>query len=906
MVVCTSQFYREVLIFSKFIFVYYRNAPNSSKLEQTINTTSIKGTYNFTGLNITGDTIFPITATAKTASGKTLTANNTVKILTVKPDTDVYTIEPKLWTDPWPVTTKVSKYDFENNKPVQFNLDLDAKGSTASLGIDGYQFSWWIDKNNIAEGDWTKQELVKLTGLTLYPSMANSNKEITIEGRVAVKDTAGHIRYARDTGKIRLEIVTVPPETEITVPFRSYPKEVTDHTSIKNIVTWSYFSEDDATYKESIVSLYKWNGSAWQPIFENQKYNKRELEITGNAEEIFKIVVKVVDEYGKESKPVEGLVYLETAKPDIDVTVDLLKLRDNILRVFVDNLTHPEVETLYPTSYTNWEIRNAVGTLLASGDGKVPEEILMDNRYFGTVVVVKQFAKNTLNNTTDDKDFYKANANLEIDVIPNRLFETELATVYNYARGLQYQEWGIKRNEETAYGELITVNDQFTRPKGFYNVMSKGAGIIATEKELYQYSNNIADMLKKPKEFTQTEIKSAFGTNFEYAIDSQYWKEDLRGIESGNYTYMGQSYKFRRLANLTVYSVSDFIRIKDVEFINGRPTAYFDVSGTLKAYKKVTVDGSKSIDYTDVELQEHYPIDFDSTQTRYIIEPLKGLEGDVDYSKNEFIKGEGGELIDGKVVFPAKKIQDLRFDKEGVYRITYITYNGLLESEPFSKEVVIQPELKPTVDINVSTPIVYRDPNYDLKAFLHVTVLYNSPDDKIDLDRSFLTVKYDANNDGDFSNDIGHQGTIKKNEESLMEYATVTNKIFQNDRAIISIAIDNPDKNLFGKYHFEFTAYEDPETPYFIFEEETFDFSADTNDLDVDKKEIMLDNTQPIINILMSRKSKSELTIIETSVTRPMTAADIQYILDYFASQKIQIDIKYIDLAGNEHNYKNY
>lgn len=810
----------------------------------------------------------------------------------------------KLWADPYPAKVPIKLNEYNNNLPVQIKMDLDATGSSASEEIKDYLFYYRVGKGPWIEFDWTPNKKITVDVL-VRKSDENAEKKIVIDARVGVRDTKGNIRYGHDDARVEFDIQTVPPETELQLPAIFYPKEVTNFTAYKNIIKWSYASEDEIPYKESIVSLYRLNGAAWIPVFENQKQIPRELEITGNAEEIYRIVVKVVDELGKESSEVWDIFRIETARPIIDVTLDLNRVESNILGINVDNLTDPEIEALYPTTYTSWMIVDAKEKTLESGVGKLPEEVEMDERYKGTVNTAIQRAVNTLGNGAMDKEHYNSNSLLEFEIVPNRLFETELARIIDQSRSLINRTWGIKKNTEVTYGPFeYPPGGEFTKDAGKYDVRSEGRGIYVTTGRIYQYSNLMDQLYNEPLEPTDTEVKDNYGDGYVLAKYTARWDGK---VEIGAFTYKGTAYSYRRPRSIMIIRDADFSRIRSVEFLPAEPGAIFDVEGHTKQYKEVKLDGSRSVDITDPELQAKYPIQFDHESTQFVVEPLDKLEGSPVYSMNQDIKGLGREIIDGKVVFRGRKNQSLRFDTAGVFRITYYTWNGLKLSKPFVREIVVEPELLPTVDIQVANPVVYREPNYDLKAFMHVVVYYNSPDDEIDLDKSYLTIKYDANNDGDYTNDVGQQGIIKKGEEDLPpNHIYVSNKIFQADRAIFSVGIDNPDKNMFGQYKFEFKAYEKPIIPYYDLFHEGFEIYVDTENINISKKLTLLDNAQPMINIQMSRTNKSELTIIETSVTTPITTTDIQYILDFFKAQKVQLDIKYIDITGKEFNYKNY
>lgn len=812
---------------------------------------------------ILGDTIFSIKAIAHTKNVKTLIDEGTVKVLVM---TNANTeINPDLYADPYPRLISISPSDFKNNVVKKIDADVDASKSTASEGIDKYLFSYKVEGSNCwIDGDWTSNSKIKLNDIEIRSCYADLQKKVKLVFKVAVKDSKGSIKYAFDRREVMFSLQYDPPEGPLKLPSIFYPKEVTrSNPAIENIITWSYKSPDNLEYKESIVSLYKWIGDTLIPVFENRVQDERKLNVEGTADEEYRIRTQVVDEFGNKSSVEEGDFIIQNARPVIDVTLDTSKIGENILKINVENKTPIEIESIYPTTYTNWEIIDGYGTLLERGTGKAPLSVIVDDRYSGNVATVIQYATNILRNTTYDKEHYRENSTLDFIVEPQRLYETELATVTDLSKAIENKEWLIKKETETEYKPLVLKDSKFTREKGRYHIRLEGDGRLILSQDFYQYSNDRSKMKKEPVEPTQDKIKKLYGENKDYVVQSAKWGEN---IEKGNFDYEGISYKYRRKVKILLIDNERIERTKQVEFLDGTPVAIFTKDGTDKMYKKNTFDGSESVNATNLELQKKYPILFDHLRTKYIIEPLTGMNGNIDYSLNKYIKGEGKEIEDGKVVFRGKKIQDMRFDKDMYYRVSYTVFNGLKNSEYAVQEYFVKPELYPNVDINIGQPIIYRDPNNQLKAKMDVVVTYSSLDDEIDLSKSKLLIFYDKNKDGN-SVDSGQQW-IMRDSENLESYLSIEKKVFTSNKAEFTLIVDNQYKNVFGKFKFEFEAIERSIIPNFdILGDIPPIILSNTFALDDKKKIVLIDNQKPVVTVEMQRNNTNELWIIETTDT---------------------------------------
>ena len=88
----------------------------------------------------------------------------------------------------------------------------------------------------------------------------------------------------------------------------------------------------------------------------------------------------------------------------------------------------------------------------------------------------------------------------------------------------------------------------------------------------------------------------------------------------------------------------DFSRlVKRIEFLSAKPVADFNIAGGLKMYKKISLDGTLSVEKTNSELQNKHPIQFDSLKTMFIIEPLKESAGEIDWERMILLGEKGGK-----------------------------------------------------------------------------------------------------------------------------------------------------------------------------------------------------------------------------------------------------------------------
>lgn len=867
------------------------NPKTNTWLDKNFVSTNTQQEHNFGEFEVTETTIFPIKVEAQLTNGKTVIADGQVIVSVqepVSPPGD-WDITANAWILPTPKLIKMSLKEFNSNKGTEVSLLFNVTDSFATHGIDKYQYSVikeladWHTPDGSFQSSWVSPKNYT-DKLIYYPSDADPNtKLVYTTGKLGVRDNQGNIKYFWfDADPIAFEVVIAPPETELQLPDVFYPREVTDLLGIKNEIAWSYFSDDDVPYDHSIVSLYKLDVGE-TPIFENQIQTDRQLEIIGEAGDEFKIVVKVVDELNNESAEAVEIFTIIEASPVINVTVDPSRENENLLGVTVENLTPSHIESVFPTNYTNWVIRDAKGNMLNEGLGKVPGWVAMDERYRGTVAVVTQFASNIIGRIAYDKDYYKNNSSIDFVIDPDRLFEGELAQITDFSRALENKEWKIKEIYAADFEELHLDNEmKFTKDKGRYNVLLEGDGVFGMTRVLYHYSNSRKELRSDNVKMTEEKVKTLYGDNNTYVVNSEDWFEP---IQEGPFNIQGATYNYRRRYSFITIETTKLNGLKGVEFLNGKPTPVFDLDGNLglqvagyKMHKKITADATASIAATDAELQAKYPILWNHPRTRYVIEPLVQLGGEIDTTKNQYVYGLGKDsIIDNgkeKIIFPGSTehladIRHFRSDIDGPFKVSLKLFNGLKESDWVSKEIVVMPELWPSIDINAGQPVIYRNPDNQLKSQMQVIVHYGVdqaevPLDTIDLEKSILYIHYDE--DGVFSGDLEASQWIGRDSENLEDYISVVQKEFTQTYARFILEVDNETKNKFGHFKFEFKAIEKPTVPNYEVPPElpiVPEITATTESIDDIKKRIFIDNQKPIIHLSMRKEHTAELDSIK-------------------------------------------
>ncbi len=906
----------------KDITLQLQHHKTSEWLEQKFISNNTKQQYNFGDFEITETTTFPIKAISNIDGGKTLIAEGVLIVYveeepptpeepgTVTPYLDYY---PKSGTgyhvEGQIAVIEMSMAEFNSNKQTMVKIEIDGGQSTSNPHpIDGYRHMMrkeggsWTDGGYI--GEFISNHTIEVE-LPFSPSDINSsNNRVRMQGRLGVRDTKGNQGYQnRNYDLVQFRIIVSPPETKLYLPEYFYPKQITD-LGYENVIGWDYYSEDGIPYKESIVSLYKLVNDVPQSVFEDRKMLDRELKVEGLPDEEFRIITKVVDEMGQISEPATEDFVIMNASPIIKVTLDTSKEDENLLKVNIENLTPSVIESIFPTQYSSWKIVDMNGTTLEQGMGKVPAWVDLDERYEGNIATVIQYAENILGNTAQDHESYINNSVLDFIINPEKLFEMELTQITDLSKSIENKEWQIQNTLESERSELLLDEEmKFTREEGTYLVWLFGDGRFAHQRNLYQYSNNKADLRTQlPIAPTDSFIKTTFGEEYSYAYPTAKWNSTQ--IEQGNFTYEGNNYKYRRMFSYYTTSEAQSYKAENVEFISGKPEADLKITGTQKMYKKITLDGTGSIEKTiakNPELQERYPIQFNHEKTLFMVEPL--TDNDFDASKNQYILGHGREVIDGKVVFRGKETQDIRIDKDGTYRVSYKVYNGLRESDFVEEIINVAEERYPTVDINVMTPLVYRNPDNQLMSEIAVEVDYRladeEPKDMIDFERSKLLISYDFNHDGDFSNDGEHSNQwVMKDSENLLEYITIVIKDFQEDKATFILQVDNPTKNLLGNFKFEFILYEKSLVPNYSELGHVPDVQVNTFDIEIEKKRAYIDNQRPVISLDLSKTRELEILFIDTIGNFMYAEEQVREILNMTKTYRIKTTVQLTDETG--------
>lgn len=368
--------------------------------------------------------------------------------------------------------------------------------------------------------------------------------------------------------------------------------------------------------------------------------------------------------------------------------------------------------------------------------------------------------------------------------------------------------------------------------------------------ELIDLSKYITDRRWEIRENNEIEFSNLYlNENNEFSRNEGIYQVKLRGI--GYFEYIGEAER-----EVT----------KSVAFLSTKPSAAFILGGNLKMYKEIILDGSISKQVTEERLQAKYPIDFTHEKTVFEIIPIKDKDGETDTSRLEYILGHDKEVLEDRVIFKGKQLISIRIDKEGWYKARYKVYNHRKESDWYEEEFYVSPKLSPRADISVGAPVVFRAPDNELKVKMEVIVDYESLDEEIDFDESTLFLSYSPHREGTLEQISDMY--IMKNSRILGELTTNFSDIvidWREKRAVFTLILDDPEKNFFGRFIFDFLAIEKEKIPNYT--EVGYipdDLSrADTSHVNAELKTILIDNNKPYIELETTKTNTVDIYILE-------------------------------------------
>ena len=171
---------------------------------------------------------------------------------------------------------------------------------------------------------------------------------------------------------------------------------------------------------------------------------------------------------------------------------------------------------------------------------------------------------------------------------------------------------------------------------------------------------------------------------------------------------------------------------KYIKVLPPTPTAVIEVTGNKKENRKVTITAIKSWS------PERFPIDH--AKTTWTIVPISGMAYTSDVKYLGTLNGS--------------KSKDMIFKKTAAYKITLTVTNTAGNSDTTEQIIDIAPDLPPVVNFTVTREALrdYVDSNGKAYGKLMITDMSYSPDGDMIGKRKWL-FRYDANNDGNFSDE---------------------------------------------------------------------------------------------------------------------------------------------------------
>lgn len=844
------------------------------------------------GLKINKDTKIYIRATATTNKGQVLTATGEVMAYVTS---GVGDLTARVYYIPIPPTVTITQQDYNANKPVQIQLEADSSLSTATNGIASRLYYWRTGNSGYAYSGWNNQAVYKTT-TWINPKDDGGTREIPILGRVAIRDNKGFVAYATDAVTVQLQVVASPPETVLSGPEYLLPRELGE----PNTFTWTYNSPDGIPYDRSLLTVEKQgSGGSFMPVVMDQEQADRNFDLQGDEYEVFRIKVKVVDANGNVSDPSTLIREVVSARPAI--TLKATENGDKI-DVAVTDKTVQTVKDLFPTRYTTWLVQDYRGAAIDSGAGQIPAQFDYDTRFQGGAVTFVQHADNALGKTAKAKDTLMFNSSLDFNVLPSMLYEGQFAKFEDLSRYILDKVISIKTVSESdaQFAPLpLTPESTFTRDAGVYNVKLAGKGYLSEMHSIWQYAADRSALQGNVDPATPSVeiVKTFAGDEALYAAGSARF---VGNTQSGAFYSGGVEYPYRRQVDYAATSALGMQEIKNVTFKNGTPVCVATIDGN-KQYRAITVDLTPSESATEAGLQAAYPIRYDLTDTYVDVTYLK--DGQPDRAMNDKILGSGRQIVNGTVRFVGDRRLAIRFDAPGTVEFRCVVSNGLKSSAEYVHQRVITEDTPPKVTVSLMNDVNYRNPENGLKTLFHVTVDQASLDgDSVDLAKAVLRVAFDKNNDGNYTNDGPDSTmTVMRDTTSLQPYITCSARSFSPDKVTASFVLDNPTKNVLGRFRITYLATDAPGTPYLNVP--PADLPVVQNNPEDSAAVFLSDNRVPVVELKLTKAVSATITIIDTPGAEPY---DIPYLLEQAKLRGIKLSIQHIDEREVEMWYYNW
>lgn len=508
------------------------------------------------------------------------------------------------------------------------NSYVEGKESEKYKGIDKYIVSLYDTSDDSKDTSFeVSAEQLNDDG-TSATSYIKRKIEDILEGWYTAEGdyTVGVSQYAYDEAgdydtdfefiKLHMKTTASKPKTSIDVSDPFYPSEI-DKDENKT-VEWSYSSSEGIPYKESIVSLYRLNGATETPVFENQIMTERSLIINEDAGTELRIKVKVKNTNGALSDEKQTTWTVAGGKPNIDLT---LTPQDNSIKTKVDNLNPAEIEAVFPTTYTRWDIKNSEGVVIQSDSGKIKTTISLDSYDIDTYRAT-QYAENNLGNEAFDTEEFKVFSSIDFNLDPRNPFEGELVEVTDLSKGVTNQQWFINKLGEPREKLVFSNGMKFTRVPGTYEITLEGDGF---------FDGKAHASVTKEITFLDATPNAGFIVHDYKKMYKELYIEGKTPSQDATSNYLQNRYPILFDDNRTQfvieplddaknpdYSLNDYIKGADKVIIDGKVTfrakselhIRFDREGWYRASYKVANVLKESAWYSqDFYIAPEYPLD---------------------------------------------------------------------------------------------------------------------------------------------------------------------------------------------------------------------------------------------------------------------------------------------------------
>ncbi len=272
------------------------------------------------------------------------------------------------------------------------------------------------------------------------------------------------------------------PETEIFIPDKLYSEEITAGGDYRNVLSFDYYDVDRDPVKDAGYTLYRKNAGQYEKVKEGSgliKGSDRQVELTGRAGETFRLEVYVTDRFDAKGYDTKTFK-IGSFKPEFILKVKERSYWGKEIKIECDELGEFFPNRYLGIEYVGWEITDEDKKVIAFGDTRIPENILLDlNTYAeGRTYRISQTVKNANHEyKTVAKNFY---------VVPVAAPQISLSNIKGYYGKTYDTKIKITQPQTDEQGDLTPYETIFNETNCGYEVYDRENRLISRKLGIVQ------------------------------------------------------------------------------------------------------------------------------------------------------------------------------------------------------------------------------------------------------------------------------------------------------------------------------------------------------------------------------------------------------------------------------------